>query len=142
MKGKPWTVEEERLLREMLKEGKTARAIAKVLGKTRESVRIKIARLGLEVVVPPTPLPRTTTTNLQLPKELPSIETQLKKLAAAIDLLETPGLDQSEVFRLSTIISSLKSYREMFERFVDLKGFEAEVLEVKRILAEDKIRKG
>ncbi len=128
-------------MREMLEEGKTVRVIAKVLDKTRDCVRMKIARLGLDVVVHPT-LPRTTTTNLNLTGELPSIEMQLKKMAAAIDALETPGLDQAEVFRLSTIINSLKSYREMFERLVDLKGFEAEVLEVKRILAEDKVKKG
>ena len=51
MKGKPWTVEEEKRLLEMLKQGRPVRAIAKALGKTRDCVRIKIARLGLDVVV-------------------------------------------------------------------------------------------
>ena len=49
MKGKQWTAEEEKQLLEMLKEGRSVRAIAKALGKTRDCVRIKIARLGLDV---------------------------------------------------------------------------------------------
>ena len=52
MKGKPWTVDEEKQLRQLLAENKPVRAISKILGKTRDCVRIKIARLCLgEVVV-------------------------------------------------------------------------------------------
>jgi len=34
-KGKPWSVEEEKQLREMLQAGKSSGVMAKVLGKTR-----------------------------------------------------------------------------------------------------------
>jgi hypothetical protein len=57
LRGRVWTVEEEKLLKEMLEEGKSVSAIARVLGKTRDCVRMKIARLGLDVVVHPTPYP-------------------------------------------------------------------------------------
>ncbi len=47
-KGKPWTVEEERQLRELVTEKKSMRSIAKIMGKTLMAVRLKAARLGLE----------------------------------------------------------------------------------------------
>ncbi|MCW4002402.1 MAG: hypothetical protein NWE95_00610, partial [Candidatus Bathyarchaeota archaeon] len=61
MKGKPWTAEEEKQLEQMLRENRSVRAIAKALGKTRDCIRIKIARLGLDVVVR-AKSERTTTT--------------------------------------------------------------------------------
>jgi IS30 family transposase len=63
MKGKPWTVEDENRLKQMLQAGKSVRVIAKVMGKTRDCVRIKIARSNMEVVVPPINQARTTTSN-------------------------------------------------------------------------------
>ena len=72
-KGVPWTREEEKQLKQMLQAGKSVRAIAKALGKSRDCIRMKIARL--EVVVQPSA--RTTTT---LPLELPSVEEALKDL--------------------------------------------------------------
>ena len=136
MKGKPWTVEEEKQLQDMLRSDKSVRVIAKAMGKTRDCIRKKIARLGLEVVVH-SESQRTTTTSLQLPSDLPSIEEELKKLSAALTALETPGLEQAETLRLRSIIQGVKIYKELFEDFVDYRGFEAEVLEVKRRLAEE-----
>lgn len=78
MKSKPWTAEEEKRLEQLLQSGKSVRVIAKALGKTRDSVRMKIARLGLEVVVQ-CKSQRTTTTSLKLPSDLQSIEKELKK---------------------------------------------------------------
>jgi hypothetical protein len=46
-----------------LQAGKSVRVIAKVMGKTRDCVRIKIARSNIEVVVPPINQARTTTSN-------------------------------------------------------------------------------
>ena len=82
MKGKPWSVDKEKQLKQMLQAGKYVRVIAKVMGKTRDCVRIKIVRLNIEVVVHPEISTRTTTSNLALPEELPSVEEALKKLAA------------------------------------------------------------
>ena len=47
MKGKPWSVEDENRLKQMLQADKSVRVIAKAMGKTRDCIRKKIARLGL-----------------------------------------------------------------------------------------------
>ena len=83
MRGKPWSVDEENRLKQMLQAGKSVRIIAKVIGKARDCDRIKIARLNIEVVVHAKISPRTTTSNLTLPEELSSVEEALKKLAAS-----------------------------------------------------------
>ena len=140
MKGKPWTVEEEKQLQDMLRRDKSVRVIAKAMGKTRDCIRKKIARLGLEVVVH-SESQRTTTTSLKLPPDLPSIEEQLKKLSAALTELEQSGLEQSETLRLRSIIQGVKIYKELFEDFVDYRGFEAEFLEFKRRAAEESGKK-
>jgi hypothetical protein len=62
-KGKPWSVDEEKQLREMVAAHKSVRAITKVLGKTRDCIAMKMARLGLEVVVGLEKNASTTTTS-------------------------------------------------------------------------------
>jgi hypothetical protein len=136
VKGKPWTADEEKQLKQMLEADKSVRVIAKALGKTRDCVRMKIARLGLEVVVQGKS-ERTTTTSLKLPTELPSVEEALKTLSAALKALETPGLDQAETLRLRSIIQGVKIYKELFAEYVDLRGFEAEVLELRQKIAAE-----
>ena len=46
----------------------------------------------------------STAAALKLPEELPSVEEMLKKLAAAINTLETPGLSKAEVTRLRNLL--------------------------------------
>ena len=46
-KGKPWTVELENQLRELLQAGKSVKVVAKVLGKTENAIRQKMIKLGL-----------------------------------------------------------------------------------------------
>ena len=52
MKGKPWTVEEEKQLRKLVKAGKTVDELAAELKKSSGAIKKKLRRLGLEVVVP------------------------------------------------------------------------------------------
>ena len=75
---------------------------------------------------------------LILPKELPSIEEALKKLSAALDAMETPGLDQTEMARLHKIVLGVKIYKELFVDYVKYRELEAEVSELKRKLESDK----
>ena len=49
--GKPWSVEEEKQLREMVQEHKRLSEIAGFFGKSPASVKMKISRLKLVVVV-------------------------------------------------------------------------------------------
>lgn len=61
---------------------RAARAISRIMGKSRECVGMKIARLGLEVVTSANSGVTTTTRlDLQLPVKLHSVEKALLKLA-------------------------------------------------------------
>ncbi len=131
-KGKPWTVEEERQLRELVTEKKSMRSIAKLMCKTLMAVRLKAARLGLEEdnerQKKTTPL-SSTLEKLVLPDELPSIEEKLKTLVGALEQLETGKLDKLGVLRLRTIIMGVKVYQELIAEYVDYRGLETEMLE-------------
>jgi IS30 family transposase len=50
MEGKPWTVEEEKQFQQLLAEKKSVRVIARTMGKSRDCIRQKVMRFGLEVV--------------------------------------------------------------------------------------------
>ena len=75
---------------------------------------------------------------LTLPKELPSVEEKLKTLNAALEALETPGLDRTEIMRLRIIILGVKVYKELFLDYVKYRELEAEVFELRRKLESDK----
>jgi hypothetical protein len=47
LKGKPWTIDQERQLRQLLLEGKSFLEISRVMGKTCVSVKTKVYNLGL-----------------------------------------------------------------------------------------------
>jgi hypothetical protein len=79
-KGKPWSIEEESALKQLVTAGHPLETIAKRLGKPGKAVRQKIGRLGLEVVDQDCSV-WSTTSKLILPKELPSIEEALSALA-------------------------------------------------------------
>ena len=51
MRGKPWSIEEERQLRELINKSVSVDEIAQIMGKTRLSIRGKMNNLGLTVVV-------------------------------------------------------------------------------------------
>ena len=101
------------------------------MGKPEEAVRVKIRRLGLEVVDPRKKIScsTTTTAELVLPKELFSVEEVLKELHAAVVGLKTPGLDKTEVIRLRGITAGCKVYKEMLADYMDYRGLEAELME-------------
>ena len=79
-KGKPWTVQEEKQLREMVQQRKRLSEIAEFFGKSPESIKKKISRLRLKVVVQQ--IQQTTTSNTS--NELPSVEEALKTLNKAV----------------------------------------------------------
>ena len=63
----------------------------------RMAIYRKIERLGLEVVDEEKHNLSTTTSNLELPEELPSVEETLIKLSAALAVLEKPGLKKTDI---------------------------------------------
>jgi hypothetical protein len=78
---------------------------------------------------------KVTNVELKLPERLPSVEDELKILVAAVEALRQPGVSRAEVSRLHNIIVGVKVYQELFVKFVDYCGLEAEVLELRRQLA-------
>ena len=66
-----------------------------------------------------------------MPKELFSVEEVLKELHAAVVGLKAPGLDKTEVIRLRGIIADCKVYTEMLADYMDYRGLEAELLDLR-----------
>jgi hypothetical protein len=131
-KGKPWSPELEKELIDLVEAKTSLSVIATKLGKPEEAVRIKIRRLGLEVVDPRKKIEcSTTTAELVLPEALFSVEEVLKELHAAVMGLKVPGLDKTEVIRLRGIIAGCKVYKEMLVDYMDYRGLEAELMEWK-----------
>lgn len=132
MKGKPWSPELEKELTDLVAVKTSLFVIAKKLGKPEEAVRQKIRRLGLEVVEQKRIVCSTTSSELTMPQELPSVEQALKTLSAALTALETPGIEKSEVMRLRAIIQGAKVYKELVADYMDYRGLEAELLEFRK----------
>jgi CRISPR/Cas system-associated endonuclease/helicase Cas3 len=138
-RGKPWPPEDEKLLRNYFDFTKDLRVIAfNFDGKySEDAIRLKLIRLGLiKEVVGQLKNGCTTTSKLELPDELPSVEEALKTLAAALEALDAPGLGKSEVLRLRNIISGAKVYKELLADYVNYRGLEAELLELRQKYAE------
>jgi hypothetical protein len=128
-KGKPWSIELVKELRNLVEAKTSLTVIAEKLGKPEEAVRIKVRRLGLEVVDQRKKFRcSTTTAELVLPEELFSVEEVLKELHAAVLGLKAPGLDKTEVIRLRGIIAGCKVYKEMLVDYMDYRGLEVELI--------------
>ena len=135
MKGKPWSVEDEKKLKEWVTSGVSVDALVFSFDGqyTKDAIYKKIERLGLEVVDEEKKNTSTTTSlELELPAELPSVEETLVKLSAALKVLEKPGLEKSEVLRLRGIIAGAKVYKELLADYMNYRGLEAKLLELKK----------
>ena len=127
-KGKPWTKEQERKLKELITEGKSLKEMAAALEKSKGAVKKKMDRLGLEVVVHDKKFSGTTTTfDLPIPDDLPSIEMQLRVLAGAIEKLQKDDLDKIDVMRLGRLIAGVGKYKELFADYVGYREIEQKV---------------
>jgi IS30 family transposase len=132
-KGKPWTVQDERELRKLRENGKTVSQIATRMGLSEDAVKQKLRRLGLKVVT----LQKssgTTTSELIMPEELPSIEEALKQLVAAMNALKTPWFSKTEIMRLRALIQTCSLYQHRIAEYVDFRGIEKELFEMKERL--------
>jgi len=132
MKGKPWTREQEKQLRELVDSRESLEVIAAKLGKSKQAIRRKIERLGLEVVGQKPTDSRTTTSKLVLPVELPTVEEALKMLAGALRKACEANLSKVEVQRLQVVSNLARSYKEFFAEYVDYRGIEAELVEYRK----------
>jgi len=136
MKGKPWTVEEEKQLRALAVDGESLRGISIALAKSPESVRAKMKRLGLEVDKRQAADSRSSTSTVVLPEDLISAEEALKMLVGAMKLACTSGLKKVEVQRLQVVATLAKTYSEKLTEFLDWRGLEQRLFELEAKYAE------
>ena len=131
-KGKPWTVQEERKLRDLRVAGKTVAEIAILMGKSVESIRMKLKRSGFTVKVDRTKNigEGSTTTELIMPDDLISIEESLQIIVSAMNKLKTPNLSKNEVLRLKAIINAAVLYQRKFAEYVNYRKIEANLIDL------------
>jgi hypothetical protein len=135
VKGKPWSVEDEKKLKDWVTTGVSVDALVFSFDGqyTKDAIYKKMERLGLEVVDEEKKnISTTTSLELELPAELPSVEETLLKLTAALKALEKPGMEKNEVLRLRGIIAGAKVYKELLADYMNYRGLEAKLLELKR----------
>jgi hypothetical protein len=135
-KGKPWTKEQEQTLIQLVGHGKTVHVITKVLGKTENAVYMKLQRLGLQVEEESEKNQPSSSSELKLPRELPTIENVMKRLSAALSALEQSGIDKKEIIRLRCFIQGVKIYKELFADYVHYREIEVELVELRRCYDE------
>jgi hypothetical protein len=139
VKGKPWDLEDEKKLTSWFRSGTTnLRVLAFSFdGKyTEEAIRQKLINLDLLKEQQQSKNVCCCSSELKLPEELPSIEETLKTLAAALESLKMPGLEKNDVFRLRCIITGAKVYKDLLSDYVNYRGLEAELLELREKYAE------
>jgi len=91
-------------------------------------MRQKIRRLRL--VVEQRKNVWSTSSKLDLPKELPSVEEALKDLVAVMNALKTPGLPKTEIMRLRSRVQVADKYQTRFAEYVDYRGTEKRMIEL------------
>jgi hypothetical protein len=162
LRGKQWSVEEERQLRQLVEEGRSLDDISKVMSKSVLSVKAKLFNSGLNklrvatslggavatTTTATTPAPEASVSGtvtvgglaLKLREQLSSIEENLRLLDATNALLTDPTttLNRDAVLRLRTAILGMKTYHELYVKYVDIRRLEDEVLELRRQLASEK----
>lgn len=141
MKGRPWNREEEKELMRLVEAGRDSGFIAGKMGKTLDSVVHKMRRLGLKEgagsTVAPSP---STTSEIVLPKELPTVEDTLRKLAGALDMVSKEGLSKIEVQRLQVVANVASKYEEILARYQNFCRLEIELVTQRKEIDELKAR--
>ena len=128
-KGKPWSVEQTRRLVELRNNGKTVAEIANLMDKSVDAIKQKLRRLGLKVVTIENSEGTTSTAEeLIVPDDLPSIETAMLKLTAAMNALENPKLSKTDVMRLKTLIHTSKIYQKLLAEYLDYRKVERRLI--------------
>lgn len=130
-KGKPWDINEIRQLKELVEEGKTIEEISRIMVKTEEAIRQKMFDLKLkEEKHASRRKPCFSSSKLDLPDDLPTVEETLQILAAALRKGAESGLDKDEIQRLQVVATLAKTYKEIFADYLDYRGLEQRLVEL------------
>jgi len=132
-RGRHWSVEEERRMKELLESGSSARQVAISLGMSFEGVRQKMFRLGLREKNL-SELARSGSSNLPLSRLLPTLEEALVDLYDAIRGLKQPGLSEVDVERLRSVILGIRVYKECYVEFRRFREAEDKIMELTKQL--------
>ena len=126
-KGKKWTIQEETQLKTLYESNLPLSEIAVQMKKSVGAIELKCRRMGLVA-------PRANVDlRAALPRELPSVEEDLRMLAGALRTAIKPGLDRVEVQRLQTVANLAKTYKEVVADYIDYRGIERELVEMEEL---------
>ncbi len=128
VRGKQWSIEEERKLRDLVKYGLTVSAIARKMNKTIPAVSIKCERLGLVDDDSKNSALSSSTLALSLPKALPTVEDALKILASALKRIVEPGLSKADIQRLRATATLARTYKDLLADYMDFRGLEEQLI--------------
>ncbi len=128
-KGKPWDIEEIRVLQRLVEEGKSVDDICKLMVKSRDAVVQKMFDLKLKAVKEEKRRVSGKKTvfsssQLSVPAVLPNVEETLQILAAALLKSAEAGLSKDEVGRLQVVATLAKTYKDAFAEYLDYRGIE------------------
>jgi hypothetical protein len=138
VKGKPWPNEDEKKLRTWVEMGIGIETIVfSFEGKyTKDALVQKMFDLKLktsreEKIEISRKKTIFSSSKLDLPADLPTVEEALQILAGALRKGAEAGLDKGEIQRLQVVATLVKTYKEIFADYVDYRGLEAELLELR-----------
>jgi len=134
-RGKPWDINEIRQLRQLLEEGKGIDETSQIMMKTKDAIRQKMMDLDLKILkeeerAVSQKKPRFSSSKLELPPDLPTVEETLQILAAALRKGAEAGLDKNEIGRLQVVTTLAKTYKELFADYLDYRGLEERLVEL------------
>ena len=123
-KGKPWTVDEELKLKELFEAGESVSKIAAELSKTEVAVGLKLKRLGLKDDQTRKKFESSSSTEVELPEDVPTIEEALKTLAWVMVRLRDQDLSSGEMRRLRLLADVVGKYKIVYADYADRRRLE------------------
>jgi hypothetical protein len=135
-KGKPWSVEDEVKLRDLLKSGMHVSQIAAELGKTVVAVDLKLRRLGLKDDDGRGTVVLSSSSGAGVPADILNVEEVARIHSDVIRALMQPNLKPSEVKRLKILEDALWKHRVIAADLAKYKEMERQVAELKRKFEE------
>jgi len=135
-KGKAWTVEEELKLRELWESGEPLSSIAAELSKTKVAVANKVSHLGLKDDSARRSLVSSSSSELELPVELPTVQEAVKIIGGAMLAMTKPGVSKAQVERLKAVVDAASKYKQCMADLVRYKELERENVELRRKFEE------
>jgi hypothetical protein len=132
-RGKAWTVDEELKLKALLEAGLPVPIIATRLSKTEVAVVLKVSRLGLkDDKKGEKMLSSSSSGELELPVELPTVEEAGKILGGALLAMMRPGVSKEDLRRWKAVADVAWKYKEFMADFLGYRALEEKYVELRK----------